>query len=143
MLYHVPDRRCALSEMRRVLRPGGRLYAATNGRSRLREVDELMAKLGGYLPVEHSPDRFTLENCASQLSRCFSDLRLDRYEDSLVVTEAERVVDFVLSMNGRRRHPEGWRAAVRPLIERELSAQNAFRITKDAGIFECMRREPS
>src|SRR5439155_6255128 len=31
MLYHVPDRAKALNEIRRVLRPGGRLYAATNG----------------------------------------------------------------------------------------------------------------
>ena len=31
MLYHVPDRPRAFAEVRRVLKPGGKLYAATNG----------------------------------------------------------------------------------------------------------------
>src|SRR5207249_3671752 len=33
MLYHVPDLDRALSDFVRVLRPGGRLFAATNGRA--------------------------------------------------------------------------------------------------------------
>ena len=31
MLFHVPDRAKALAEMRRVLRPGGKLYTSTMG----------------------------------------------------------------------------------------------------------------
>src|SRR3712207_168217 len=42
MLYHVPDRAKALAEIRRVLRPGGRLFAATNGRNHLRELGKLI-----------------------------------------------------------------------------------------------------
>lgn len=44
MLYHLPDLAGALSEVRRVLRPGGRFYAATNGRAHLQELDELLAR---------------------------------------------------------------------------------------------------
>src|SRR5262249_18967309 len=40
MLYHVPDRARAFSEIRRVLRPGGRFYAATNGEAHLQEIHE-------------------------------------------------------------------------------------------------------
>ena len=40
MLYHVPDRPKALSEIKRVLKPGSRLYAATNGEERLQELRE-------------------------------------------------------------------------------------------------------
>jgi ubiquinone/menaquinone biosynthesis C-methylase UbiE len=39
MLYHVPDRPRALAEIRRVLRPGGTLFSATNGDAHVREID--------------------------------------------------------------------------------------------------------
>src|SRR5215216_3134108 len=42
MLYHVPDRPKAFAEIKRVLRPGGRFYAATNGENHLREIYELV-----------------------------------------------------------------------------------------------------
>jgi ubiquinone/menaquinone biosynthesis C-methylase UbiE len=38
MLYHVPDAPRALSELARVLSPGGRLVAVTNGGDHLREL---------------------------------------------------------------------------------------------------------
>ena len=38
MLYHVPNLERALGEIRRVLKPGGRLYASTAGRNNLKEM---------------------------------------------------------------------------------------------------------
>ncbi len=45
MLYHVPDRMKAFSEIRRVLKTAGRFYAATNGRDSNRELRELVEKV--------------------------------------------------------------------------------------------------
>lgn len=42
ILYHVPDRNKAFSEIRRILKPGRRFYASTNGRDHLRELRELV-----------------------------------------------------------------------------------------------------
>lgn len=44
MLYHVPNLDRALSELARVLRPGGRLVAATNGVRQLAELWELVGR---------------------------------------------------------------------------------------------------
>ena len=44
MLYHVPDLDLALAEIARVLRPGGRLVAATNGVWQLVELWELVGR---------------------------------------------------------------------------------------------------
>lgn len=45
MLYHVPDLHRALAEFRRVLREDGELYAATNGRAHLHQIDVLLDKV--------------------------------------------------------------------------------------------------
>ena len=48
MLYHVPDRAQALSEMRRVLKPGGKVYLATNGLNHLRGLGRVGTALRSH-----------------------------------------------------------------------------------------------
>jgi ubiquinone/menaquinone biosynthesis C-methylase UbiE len=64
MFYHVPDRAQAFSEIRRVLDPGGRFYAATNDQAHMRELQELHerseADAGRRIGAVTAP--FTLEN---------------------------------------------------------------------------------
>ena len=64
MLYHVRDVEQALAELARVLRPGGRLVAVTNGVDHFRE---LRALLGGEFPTRSFSD----ENARELLERHF------------------------------------------------------------------------
>jgi len=100
MLYHVPDRNQALSEVCRILRRGGRFYAATNGRGHLRELRELIKAFEPGMAFGPEDYSFSLENGVAQLSERFRDIRLCRYEDSLVVTEADPLIAYVLSSCG-------------------------------------------
>jgi ubiquinone/menaquinone biosynthesis C-methylase UbiE len=65
MLYHVAGRDDALAEIARVLRPSGRLVAATFSE---RNLAELWDALGDDTPRAHG---FTAENGAAQLRRRF------------------------------------------------------------------------
>ena len=136
MLYHVPDRAKALGEIRRVLKPSGRFYATTIGATSMQEIAELP---GQFDPVyqgwrEQLLETFTLENGAAQLQAWFKEVNLRRYPDSLRITQAAPLVDYILSgriqMHGERRQ------AFLQFIEAELKRQGGvITITKDSGIF--------
>jgi ubiquinone/menaquinone biosynthesis C-methylase UbiE len=97
MLYHT-DRESSLPEIHRVLRPGGRLFATTNGESNMRELRELRAATTDYEPSDAG--EFTLENGLDQLAQHFDSV--DRYErDSFLrVTDLEPLVAHTASLSG-------------------------------------------
>jgi ubiquinone/menaquinone biosynthesis C-methylase UbiE len=96
MLYHVPDRPKALTEIRRVLKPDGRLYASTIGQQHLKEMTALGRRVSAsYIGMEITP--FSLENGAAQLAPYFSSVAVLRNENTLVVTDADPVVAYLLS----------------------------------------------
>jgi SAM-dependent methyltransferase len=137
MLYHVPDRPKAFAQIQRVLAPGGRLYAATNGATALQEIHTLVHDFDPTIGVWARPDTkdFTLETGSAELSRWFSHVLVHRQENALVVTEAEPLVAYVASMadanlTGARR------AEFTRRVEELIALDGAIHITKDTGLFE-------
>ena len=81
MLYHVHPLEQGLSELARVLRPGGRLVAITNGRAHLKE---LWTAVG----VVHDEPPFSVENGASFLRAYFS--KVERHDVSMLAAFHDR-----------------------------------------------------
>lgn len=143
MLYHVPNRTEAIGELCRVMQPGGTLFAATNGDQHLIEIQDLLARAEaseGWWRA-NAPVEFTLQNGAAQLVERFDTVTLDPYEDGLVVTETEPLVDYLLSTAAKRSLAEAQIARVRATIEAEVAAQGAVRISKESGLFIAKKAE--
>lgn len=146
MLYHVGDRPRAPREMARVPRPGGQLYAATNGARHMLEARLLAMQAGLMPPAEVAADdaaALSLENGADQLRTAFADVALRRYEDRLVVTETEPLWAYLLSTERvqaalDRMTPDVQHhriAGLRALIDQQLAARGQLLVTKDSGVF--------
>jgi hypothetical protein len=79
---------------------------------------------------------FSLENGAAALAPYFWPVDMERYADSLVVTEAGPLVAYVLSMSGAYDSSLPARAAeFDDFVRAEIARQGAIRIRKDAGLF--------
>jgi ubiquinone/menaquinone biosynthesis C-methylase UbiE len=162
MLYHVPDLDRAIAELRRVLRPGGTLLAATNGERHMRELWEIAyrafvhtgiapATIGALMTRGRSAGTmsFRLENGAEALGRHFAEVRLERYPDELRVTEAEPLLAYFTSLWSldlmlaavvpSAADPAALRAGVedafRAIARERIAADGAVHIQKDTGAF--------
>lgn len=141
MLYHVPNRRKALSEIKRVLKPKGRAYFATVGENHMSELLNLVAQFDPQLTHEHKIEKvnFTLENGAAQLSRYFSDVRCYRQENALHVTEVKPFVNYVLS-SVKLGVTKNRKEAFTCFVTKELEANDSVLfINKENGMFEATK----
>ena len=132
MLYHVPDPEIAVSEMARVLRPGGKLFVTTNGESDMDAINALRVQAFGGPSIDPAVSRFGLEKAHEFLSAKFGRSDLDVLHDVYSVTDPDDVHAYLVSM------PPGIDASAEDLDELRRLIGAAF--SEGAGILK-VRRE--
>ncbi len=135
MLYHVEDVERALSEFRRVLRPGGVLFASTNQTGHLAELDAVATAVGLPNFVSHT-DRFDLEGGAARIAHHFERVEVTRYPNHLEVTDARAALDYLASVAPPT--PEQAHEA-QSLVQREIDRRGYFHVTIETGVIVAKR----
>ena len=133
MLYHVPNIDKAVSEVRRVLKKGGLFYAGTTGENGIMET---IAKLLGLDLVY--VNTFSLENGAKQLAPYFSEIEIERYRDSLEVTNIDDLMEYIYSgitfKNACKMSPDEVKNRLLDCME-----DGVLRLPKDPGMFVAVK----
>ncbi|MEO1289511.1 MAG: class I SAM-dependent methyltransferase [Chloroflexota bacterium] len=138
MLYHVPNREQALAEIRRVLKPTGTLFAATNGKNHMKRLFVLAQAIDeGDDFSSIVTDKFSLQNGTAQLLPFFPDIRIHRFQNDLWVTEAQPILDYIASMMAidgmailSAKEDE-----IRDTLNRLIAQDGGILIGKETGIF--------
>ena len=133
MLYHVPNLTKAMAEINRVLKKDGIFYSTTFGKNSLKELTDIYKKFEDRANFTYSKDvSFSLDNGESVLSDYFSKIEKRLYIDSLDVTNADDLMEYIISYNDITEEIFG---KIREIVSDEISRKGSFRIMKEQGIF--------
>ena len=130
MLYHLDDPDVALREFARVLRPGGQLAVAVNGRDHLAELNAIGPAIGRPdANVGAYNNDFTAENGPARVGRHFTDVAVDSYPGDLAVPTSEPLLAYLASIVDEPLTAQQ-RAAARQYVQIEIDARGAFHVRK-------------
>lgn len=138
LLFYCEDIDKVCREIKRVLKPGGLFICSTYSEKHMKEITELVQEFDKriVLAAENLYERFGLDNGYDILAGHFREISISRYEDYILISTADPLVEYILSCHGNQnqylldRYHD-----FRQFVEKKV--KNEYRITKDAGFFLC------
>ena len=134
MLYHVPDLKRGLSEVKRVLNTKGSFYCATYGEHGI--VQFIADLLRPYGAEERVNKNFTLQNGKQILAEYFSSVEMLEYMDSLEITNIEDMLDYLYSLTSMTGFSSINRDVVKKVLEQNM-VDGILKVPKEYGMFIC------
>jgi len=142
MLYHLPDRNKAFSEITRVLTQNGSFYASTFGKNNMKELNKLLQDIyPGLKTLETLSKEFGLENGKTQLEYYFKQVKMEKYPDHLEITDAQPVIDYFISFTGNKSFlSQDKITKLKSQINEIIEDEGNMNVTKETGLF--IARDP-
>ncbi|MBL8080114.1 MAG: class I SAM-dependent methyltransferase [Anaerolineales bacterium] len=139
MLYHVPDRKKALAEIKRVLKDDGCLIATTVGENHMKEMYQWLRRVNTNLSKDMFSNPFTLESGVTQLKEVFSKVEKAQYVDNLRVAELEPLMSYILSSISLSDVSVDELQNLEQELAEKIGKDGGLFITKDSGLFKAMK----
>lgn len=140
VLFYCEDIPAVCREIARVLKPDGTFLCSAYGADHMKEISDLVRQFDERIVLSAAKlyEQFGIQNGKELLSPFFSQIKFCAYEDSLRVTKAEDLIEYILSCHGNQNQY---------ILERykdfrkfvEHKTRKGFHITKEAGIFTCKK----
>jgi SAM-dependent methyltransferase len=149
LLDLVPQRSTAISELRRVLKPGGTCVAVTTGTEHLRSLRDLIERAArvstpGWRAQAPTGSAFTAENGAAQLGVAFQNVTRVRPSGPgrVVIEDASVAEDYVISLEDHYQPQVArpWREiaeSVRERVQAAVETEGQFSTVGDVSAFIC------
>ena len=141
VLSYVFDIDKVVSEIYRVTKSGGLLYASTVGKNHMKEMRDIIEDFNSPdITTEcwNLTEKFQLENGYDKINKVFKDVELKRYVDNLIITEAGPLIDYIFSMPGNVKQifNEDKLNKLIDYLGKEILKTGGIFITKDTGFFK-------
>lgn len=142
VLFYIQNLDKGLSEVYRVLKNNGTFYCSTYGKEHMKEITELVQSFDSRVELSQNSlfDIFGIENGETILKKYFKSVQFIQYEDSLIVDQAQPLVDYIMSCHGNQNEILGPKISkFKEYVESMISKNGSITITKQAGLFICTK----
>lgn len=143
ILFYMNDLDKVLSEIKRVLKVGGRFYCSTIGGDHMKELEELMIKFNSNIKIseEKLSNKFGLDNGEYILQEYFTDIHKHLYKDELVVNDTKGILEYIYSIPGNILEViDTKKKEFEVYIDKNIQQNGAINITNSNGLFESIKR---
>ena len=138
VLFYANDIKKTLIGIKRVLKKNGTFICSTYGPMHMKEISELAKGFDDriVLAAKNLYEIFGKTNGEDMLKEVFDKVTWKEYEDSLFVTEASDLIEYITSCHGNQNRyiVDNFRE-FKSYVKNEIG--KGLHITKEAGIFIC------
>ncbi len=140
MLFYFDKPDKVLSEVKRVLKKGGFLFASTYGSRHMKEITDLVKEFDDRIALAAKDLYliFGLDNGEKILKKYFTNIEKNLYDDYLYVDKAEPLLEYIMSCHGNQRRyiPDKYKE-FKAFVEKKT--KKGFKITKESGFFKARK----
>lgn len=140
-LYHVPDPRAAIIELRRVTWPGGRVLIVLNGADHLRQLRELAAAALGPAQARDWDQRLRLDQGEDLMRSVFGRVERHDFTAELALTDSAPVAAYLRSMIPVQPLPDPDGAATTAVRAIPFGPDGVYRVRTHCGCLLATRDE--